>query len=1384
MVSKYFLFIGFLIIICTNNVLSQAPELKFKHITNEQGLSNTSVECIFQDNRGFIWFGTLDGLNSYDGNKITVYTNNPKDTNSISDNTIHCIFEDWKHRLWIGTSNGLNLFDEATNKFIRFTHSQNGNSISSNKINDICEDSSHNLWIATAGGGLNLFKQSSNTFIHFVHDVGRANSLSDDDVNSICEEKKGNLWVATNNGLNLFDKKNNTFRLYQNLIEKSKVNNEDYNNIEEVKSDHQNNLWLIVNDHGLIFFNPEKKSAKYFTHQDSDPYSIGSDILRDILVDHNGNVWIGGVNAGLNLYNPKNSSFFNYHHEPDNSTSLSQKSVKSLYEDKQGNLWIGTLRGGVNLYSPQLGRFKLFKQTESPSSLSYDDIRSFHQDTNGNIWVGADGGGLDLFNEKAGTFKHYRHDPANPSSISSSAILSITGDSNNNLWISTWNGGLNVFNIQTEVFTHYKHNEADKNSISSDFVRKAFEDSEHHMWIATDLGGVNLFDRNTHKFTRFMRDPQNKTRLWGNNIIDINEDDHKNIWILTLDSGVNCYNLISKQVSHYLFTKGETSDDIAFSFTDSKGRFWIGRKGLYLFDRKHNQFILYTNLAGLASEYIKGLVEDNDGNLWVSTSNGITKFNPDTYVFKKFNVGDGLQGLEFEVGSCMKAKNGELFFGGVNGFNVFYPKNIKPNPYIPPVYITDFQILNRSIVVGQKDSPLKEDISLAKEIRLNYNQSTFSFLFSALNFVAPENNQYAYKLENFDKNWVKAGTERKASYTNIDPGEYIFRVKASNNDGLWNEKGAEVKIYIKPPFWSTWWFRSIIVIILLTSIYMILNFRRAFELRILEEKKNEEMHQVQLQFFTNISHEFRTPLSLILGPLEKITHETSQTKIAHYYNTIHRNANRLMSLINELMDFRKVESGALKLKVRNADLNVFLSNIIEEFQDLSESKEINLAINSPLKFEDVWFDGKILEKIILNLLNNAFKYTGDDGKIDVELLYSLNNFTPSFSNELVIKNTRRSKNYFYILVKDNGIGISKESIGHLFERYYRIASAHLGSGVGLAFVKSLTMLHIGDIYVYSERNKGTEIIIGLPYGADNYSEDEKWTEIYDEGGISFESSGTKVITQEISETQILEEPGNNIIKPHILLVDDNDELRDFLKGILALQYEITEATDGISGLKKLSQEHVDLIISDIMMPGMNGIDFCKAVKNDMEISHIPFIMLTAKDALESKIEGAESGANIYLSKPVSINLLLLTIRNIFEQQQKQKERYLNDYYAEAKGLVNSSKDKEFMDKLTQIIESQLINPELDVEFLCNEIYMSKTKLYQKIKSITGQSIAEFVRTFRLKKAIQIMTHEDVLLTEVTYRVGFLDASYFSRVFKKEYGKTPTHFLQDIKKQHK
>jgi len=543
---------------------------------------------------------------------------------------------------------------------------------------------------------------------------------------------------------------------------------------------------------------------------------------------------------------------------------------------------------------------------------------------------------------------------------------------------------------------------------------------------------------------------------------------------------------------------------------------------------------------------------------------------------------------------------------------------------------------------------------------------------------------------------------------------------------------------------------------------------------------------VQLQFFTNISHEFRTPLSLILGPLEKLMKEDAHQAFRHYYTIMHRNAHRLLSLINELMDFRKLESGSLQPAVMKGNLGSFLEEIAEEFMDWAMQKEITFTLNNTVSMPDTWFDRQVMEKILLNLLNNSFKYTKNGGRISVELLSSLDDFTPSFKNELILKNDFRGSAYAYIRVADDGIGISKESLHHLFERYYRITESHLGSGVGLAFVKSLARLHKGDVYVYSERNQGTEIIVGIPVGETDYRKEEKRMAGPTEGGVRLESLGS----QYEHHLGVLEESFTALHGPVserlssqelILLVEDNTEVRQFLKDSLRPYYKIAEAADATEGMAKAKETFPNLIISDVIMPGMSGIDFCRAIKQDIETSHIPFVMLTAKSAMKSQVEGLDSGADYYFAKPVNLDLLLLTIRNLFSQGAKLKERFTREHNIEAMELVHSEKDKEFVNHLLQVIDAQLVDPDFDIEQLCGKMGMSRTSLYQKIKSISGQSIGDFVRSTRLKKAVQIMTHEDVSMTEVMYRIGIQTQSYFTKAFKKEFGKTPTQFMQEIKR---
>jgi signal transduction histidine kinase/CheY-like chemotaxis protein/AraC-like DNA-binding protein len=961
-------------------------------------------------------------------------------------------------------------------------------------------------------------------------------------------------------------------------------------------------------------------------------------------------------------------------------------------------------------------------------------------------------------------------------------VLHIKEDSEGNLWAGTWGGGLNLFNPTNGSFTRYTNDPSDKFSISSNYVQQIFEDRNKNLWVATYYGGLNLFDRKTKKFTRIVADEQQRTSLYGNNIVSVNGDQNGNLWIGTDDGGLNCLNSGTKNFTHY-FNNEEKLPDVRVLFVDSKGRLWVGQVGLYLFDPQKNSFSIYTDKAGLSREFIKGITEDKKGNFWIATSNGLIFFNPATYAFKKYNTADGLQGLEFEANAYLKTRDGQMFFGGINGFNCFYPESIVMNKFIPPVYITDFQIFHQKINPAEKNSVLQNDISVTRSITLSHEQSTFSFGFAALNFTASQNNQYAYWMEHLDKDWNYVGIERKASYTNLAPGKYIFHVKASNNDGLWNDEGVSVTVIITPPFWDTWWFKALVFITLAGGIILYYQFRRKQELRKLEEKKREEMHQEQLQFFTNISHEFRTPLSLILGPIEKLQKEDSRYTFNHYYKTISRNAHRLMSLVNELMDFRKAEAGVLKLNVMPGNLEVFMNEIYEEFSDLAYQQNIKFIVTPPQGSSDIWFDRQVLEKIIINLVSNSFKYTAEGGTITATTFQSLDDFKPSFKNELILKNEYQGKKYVYIRVADNGIGISKESIAHLFERYYKISESHLGSGIGLAFVKSLTFLHKGKIFVYSEPNKGTEIIIGIPVSKEDYDKKERWTNSK-EKSPRLESIHNKFDPDLV----VPDDKGFHIdkinrqrMKQHILVVDDNGELRGFLKESLSPYYQVIEAIDGHDALAKAKDEFPDLIISDVIMPNMNGIEFCKLIKENTETAHIPFLMLTAKETLESKLEGTQSGADYYFAKPLSIDLLLLTIENIFKQKQKLKERYSRDHHAEAKELVHSAKDKEFIEELLAIVESQLTNPDMDVDYICSKIGMSRTKLYQRIKHITGQSIGEFVRAVRLRKAIEIMTHENVFLSDVMYRVGIQTQSYFTKAFKKEFGKTPTQFLQELKK---
>jgi len=1086
--------------------------------------------------------------------------------------------------------------------------------------------------VSTGGGGLNLFDRAKHTFAHYRHNPADKNSIPDDYVNYVFEDAANNLWVATESGLALFNRAAKTFTLYSNPF------GQKGNEIKYIQQDRSGNLWLGTMHAGIIVYNQAKNTYKQYIHKLNDDRSLSGDDLGfwsgGLLIDREGRIWVGTVNEGLNLYDQATDSFFHYRHESFDPHTLSQKTATALTEDKAGNLWVGTHRGGVSLYAPGADKFNLYRHDKGAASISYDDVRSFCQDDNDHIWVGTDGGGLNLFDRKGHTFRQYHHDPLDPKSIGSDAITDIIKDKAGHIWVSAWAGGLNLLDRKTGSFIRFKNKPGDSTSLSSDWVTKAFEDSEGNFWVGT-WDGLNLFDRKTHRFKRMVKDADGKT-LSGSNIWCIDEDHAGNLWIGTLDGGLNCYNLKTRRFSVY-FNSAGTTQDLGSVFTDSRGRVWVGKAGLYLFDPLKRKFSLYTNKAGLAVNLIKSIGEDNSGNLWISGNNGLTGFNPDTYVARVFKANDGIQAGEFEYNAVFKANDGEMFMGGTGGLNTFYPGKITTNPFIPPVYITDFQIFNKNIIPGRPGSPITNDITTVKQIRLAYDQSSVSFRFAALNYLLPGYNQYAFKLEGFDKDWIYAGNTNKAAYTNLDPGTYTFRVKAANNDGVWNNTGASVTIVIAPPFWATWWFRSLAVLAIVTILYALYRYRlgvismqkarlekqvmertaevlqkveelnaQTASLQVLNDelkKKTkqeksaredaEKANQAKSLFLATMSHEIRTPMNGVIG-MASLLRDTDQTsEQEEYTDTIITCGNNLITVINDILDFSKIESGKMEIEEADFDLRESVEEVMDLFAQQAAKQGIELLyhIGFDLPVEIVG-DSLRLKQVLINLINNALKFTR---KGEVFIKADVSKQMDDGTLEIVFT------------VKDTGIGIAAEKLPMLFKAFSQIDSSttrkYGGTGLGLAISERLVKLMGGDIWVESSAGEGATFSFTIKTHACDI-----------QPGIAREQADIKKLKGR-----------------KVLIADDNKTNLD----ILAMQLQhwglaVVTASSAMQALKILSHNgDIHLLIADMEMPGMDDAEFMQAIDNTFVV---PLIMLsTVGDDVKKNLRGVPSAI---LTKPV------------------------------------------------------------------------------------------------------------------------------------------------------
>jgi signal transduction histidine kinase/ligand-binding sensor domain-containing protein/DNA-binding response OmpR family regulator len=1324
----YFLFS---VLIC-----AQTEKIQFEHYSVENGLSATTVLCILQDSRGFLWIGTYDGLNRYDGYSFTTFKHNPDDSTSLSGNKIRAIYEDSAGFIWVGTwSSGLNKYDREKEKFIHYFHSpDDAQGLSSNDITSLYQDTSNYLWIGTLGG-LNRFDFVKQEFIHYRHDSSNTTTINSNNIYSVYEDLSGILWIGTKKGLNKFNRKSNNFTSYQNNPDDP--SSLSFNVVFSICEDSRGELWIGTFGGGLNKFDREKEQFIHYLNHPDDQSSLSNNTVTSVYKDRWGELWIGTYGGGLNRFVSKDDRFIRYTHNPDNLEGLNDNSIYTICEDNSGILWIGTWDQGLNKYDRGKNKFAHYSHiVDDPNSLNDNKVRSICEDNFGFLWIGTDGGGLNRLDRERNQFTHYTHDPGDPRGLGNDFVYSICKDNSGSLWIGTHGGGLNKFDSEENRFVHYKHNPNDSVSISTNVISLVYEDKAGALWIGASIGILIKFDPKSGQFIQYEHNPDDPSSFGQERVFSLFEDKFGTLWIGTYGGGLSRFDREKEQFKHYTNSpddsKSLSNNVVSSIYEDKSGVLWIGTEGgLNKFDRESEQFIRYMEADGLPSDMIHGILEDNYGNLWLSTNNGISKFNPADTTFNNYNEEDGLQSNEFNQWAYHQTKNGEMLFGGNNGFNIFYPDSVKDNPFIPPVIITEFQLLHKPVSVGFDKSTnrtiLKKSITVTEEIELLYDDNVISFEFAALDFHIPEKNKYAYFMEGFDKNWTYTNADRRfVNYTNLDPGEYTFRVKGSNNDGVWNEEGTSLRIIIAHPWWATWWayilYGVFAVTLFSTSTRSYLNrqrLRHQLELEHEHSEKLEEVDQMKSRFFANISHEFRTPLTLILGPSESIIKETSKEEIKKKAGTIKKNANRLLALINQLMDLSKLDAGRLKLEASFGNIVTFVKGVAMLFESLAERKDIILKVKSTNNKIEVYFDKEKMEKIITNLISNAFKFTPVGGTITVSI-------SETEMNSVTIK------------LRDTGIGISEEEIPRLFDRFYQVDSSQTreqkGTGIGLSLTKELVELHQGSIEVVSKQEKWTEVTVTLPVGKEHLLLDE----IVEADELPVESS--MLVEEEATLTSLqFDKPFPEDFdkdKTIILVVEDNTDVREYIKESLEEEYQVEEAANGEQGVRKAENIIPDLIISDIMMPKMDGNELTRKLKNDEKTSHIPIILLTAKTEQESKLEGLAIGADDYLVKPFDTEELQMRIKNIIDTRRKLHKKFREGEYLSPRGKEKKlrSIDENFMNRIIKVIEQHISEEEFSIEEFGNEVGMSRSQIHRKLKALSGKSASRYIRSVRLARA--------------------------------------------------
>lgn len=1402
-ISSYIQFLVPLVFI-PQLAIAQPSITYYETLSVEDGLSQGYIHCIYQDSQGFMWFGTNDGLNKYNGYEFTVYKPDPLQPGTISHQQIYAVYEDSRGLMWIGTGNGINIFHKRSERFYRVFDTPKSPDF--NEVRKFLEDSRGNIYIYTKDRSLykatlseQLIQKLTDTtgtsllppdlsYDEITHhqelpEMGITKTITapyidakdnlwfgsghvlyqytlgeeDNDkairqfslpvrdssqlpvIGSLCGDHKGNTWVITTNG-DLFSFNSDTEIFNRHIIHLPQGYNIRY--ISAILQDSRENLWVIT-DNGkagllerllwrriVFILSPDTKQQTHFQVSGPGlnmPYAME---LRVIYEDRGGVIWLGGTGKGLIKYYPGSGYFKYYGKDMKYRYPGNRMSVYKLYEDRQANLWIETLNnlfhfnrktGKLTPYNQQLG-------LNIPPDVQPQVFIDMIEDREGIFWI-AYSNDLIAFHPETKKIKHYRHEENNPRSLRKD-IRKLFTDRLGRLWVGS-RKTINRMDRESAGFIHYT---PDKSKPFGDI--NAIQDSGGFLWIGTPNGLFKLHPE-TGKFLQFKNDPADTLSLRNNYVKTVCED--------------------PRFPERFL---------------------WVGTHGggLGKFDKTTAVFTHYTQKQGLPNDVVYGVLSDEQGFLWLSTNKGLSRFDPLTETFFSYSHRDGLQGDEFNTDSYFKSPSGELFFGGIKGVTAFYPDRIQKNHHIPDVVITGLKITNKPVSFRSPDSPLKMPMTFTKDLELSYKDNMITFEFKALDYAVPEKNRYAYKLDDFNDDWIDAHNEQTATYTNIPPGSYTFRVKAANNDGVWNETGASVKLTITPPWWKTWWAYTLYIVFSLALLIGVALFwtgrvrlRAQLAMEHEDAKRIKALEALKSGFFSNITHEFRTPLTLVLGPVgEFLDADPSNKKYQDNqfwkdkFRMVKRNGLRLQNLINQLLDISKLESGSMKLAVSHGDIVAFLRNITQAFQNIAQHKKIELRFTTGIDRLETDFDHDKVEKIVYNLISNALKFTDEGGKVSVEL-----------SHQILSEENPETREFVNIIVKDTGVGIPENQLPRIFDRFYQtdqsLRRKAEGTGIGLALVKELVELHGGTIKVNSTEHKGTVFTVMLPVLANTIASEAAVSS----GEVSESFIPVEMGYETISEPEDYGEPiDGNEDKHVVLIIEDNTDMLRFVSQTLEENYRVLEAKNGKEGVARALTHVPDLIVSDIMMPEMDGYEVCQRVKEDPATSHVPILLLTAKTALESKLQSWEIGADAYLSKPFSPKELKARLKNLLEQRKKLRSYYHKELLLSPDKVEATSPEERFLLKIKELMEEHIGNERFGADQMRKILAMSRTQFFRKFRALTGVSPTDYIRSFRLHRARQLLEQQAGNIADIAFAVGFGSTAYFTKRFKTEFGYTP------------